>query len=429
MSQPPEVLIAGAGPAGSSMAALLAAMGHRVLVVDRAVFPRDKACSEYLSPAAVEELEKLGVVADLEAAGAAPLLGTRVFGSKGAQLTGSFDRVALPRPRTRGLAVSRRVLDARLVQAARAAGAEVREATTVEDLLYQDGAVAGAVLRDAQGQRSVQHARVVVGADGLRSIVARRIGRRRHGPPSRMAFVAHVADVTGLDGHAEMHVGPEGYVGLNQIWAGRREGGTAGSRETESAGPPARQSASTVANVALVVPTRLAAQASGRVNEFFFEQLARLPRVAGRVRLDHMVRPVLVTGPFAAWSGRIVTNGALLIGDAAEFFDPFTGEGIYSALKGAELAAAAVHHALGSGSGILPAWRLEPYRVARRSAFLGKWAIERLVGYGMLLPGLFDRAVHRLETRGMSHTFVGVTADILPARAVLNPWFLARMVL
>jgi hypothetical protein len=55
--------------------------------------------------------------------------------------------------------------------------------------------------------------------------------------------------------------------------------------------------------------------------------------------------------------------------------------------------------------------------------------IERLVGYGMLAPALFDRAVGRLERRGLGHTFVGVTGDYIPARAVLNPWFLSRMVL
>ena len=65
----------------------------------------------------------------------------------------------------------------------------------------------------------------------------------------------------------------------------------------------------------------------------------------------------------------------------------------------------------------------------RRAAYAGKWAVERLVGYGQLLPAIFDRAVRRLERRGMAHTFIGVTADLLPARAVLNPWFLTRMVL
>ena len=73
---------------------------------------------------------------------------------------------------------------------------------------------------------------------------------------------------------------------------------------------------------------------------------------------------------------------------------------------------------------------LSPYRRARRRAFAGKWAVERLIGYGMWWPALFDRAVARLGRRGtMAHTLIGVTGDFVPARAVLNPFFIARMVL
>jgi menaquinone-9 beta-reductase len=411
-SPSPDVLIAGAGPAGSALAVRLSRQGHRVLVVDRARFPRDKPCSEYLSPAAVALLSELGVVDRLLQDGAQPLLGTRVIAPCGAELTGRFPGSGAGSPPARGLSVARRILDARLVEAARAAGAEVREACVVEELLYEQGAVAGAVLRDRGGAARVVRARVVIGADGLRSVVARRIGRRRHGMPSRLALVAHVGDVTGLDGHAEMHVGETGYVGLNRIGAA----GVSGSRDN-------------VANVALVVPRRVAGAASGRVNAFFFEQLQRFPGVAGRVRPELMVREILVTGPFAAWSGRIVVDGALLVGDAADFFDPFTGEGIFSALKGAELAAAVIDPALRAGTGVLPAWRLQPYRAARRATFTGKWLVERLVGYGMLAPRLFNRAVRNLNEHGLGDTFVGVTADLLPARAVLNPAFLSRMVL
>jgi flavin-dependent dehydrogenase len=399
----PDVLIAGAGPAGSATATHLARAGHRVLVVDRAAFPRDKPCSEYMSPEAVRLLDRLGAVADLERAGAQPIDGTRVIGPRGASLVGRFSETRVRPFRSAGLAVSRRILDQRLVDGARAAGAEVRERTTVEELLYEAGGVAGVVVRNPSGSRETIRARLVVGADGLHSIVARRVGRRRHGSPVRVAFVAHVGGVPGLEGITEMHVGAPGYAGLNRI-------------------------AVDLANVALVVPRAVASGARGDVNGFFFTMLERFPGVRGRVHRDRLVRPVLVTGPFAAWSGRVVVDGALLVGDAADFFDPFTGEGIGTALRGAELAADAAIEALAL-PGPVTAAALQRYRLARRAAFLGKWTVERLVGYGMFVPALFDRAVGRLERRGLAHTFIGVTGDYVPARDILNPWFLSRMIL
>jgi flavin-dependent dehydrogenase len=403
MTTPADVLVVGAGPAGSATAFHLARLGLRVVVVDRARFPRDKPCSEYLSPEGVRLLHRIGVLPDLERAGAQPLHGTTVFGPRGSTVTGRFAGAAVRPFRDAGLSVARRVLDQRLLEAARGAGARVEESTTVEALLYAGGAIAGAVVRDRSGVARSIHARVTVGADGLRSVVARRMGRRRHGSPARLAFVAHVSDVPGLANLAEMHVGDAGYAGLNRIATG-------------------------VANVALVVPRERVRAARGDVTRFFFSTLEEFPGVRGRVRPEGLVRRVLVSGPFAAWSGRVVANGALLVGDAADFFDPFTGEGIYAALRGAELAADSLATAL-ADHGPITAHRLAPYRAARRAAFLGKWIVERLVGYGMFVPGLFDRAVARLERRGLGHTFVGVTGDFVPARAVLNPWFLSRMVL
>lgn len=403
---PPDVLIAGAGPAGSAAAVHFARSGLRVLLLDRAAFPRDKICSEYLSPEAIRLLDEFGLVRNLERAGAMPLFGTRVIGPRGSRLTGRFSETEVRPYRETGLSVPRKVLDHLLVQAATEAGAVLRERTVVEDLLYEGGGVAGAVVRDAEGRRATIRARLVVGADGLRSVVARRLAGGsppRHARPSRIAFVAHVAGVLDLDGFAEMHVSDAGYVGLNRV-------------------------GEDLANVALVLPRARAAAARGRVAEFFFDELDRFPGVRGRVDPRRLMREVLVTGPFASWSRPVTGNGALLVGDAAEFFDPFTGEGITTALRSARLAANAALAPLLGGRPVTDG-NLLPYRAARRAAFLGKWTVERLVGYGMLVPALFDRVVNRLERRGMAHTFIGVTGDYVPASAVLNPWFLTRMVL
>jgi len=309
-----DVLVAGAGPAGSATAILLARAGFSVLLVDRAAFPRDKACSEYMSPEAVRILARLGVVEILERAGAFPLEGMKVTGPRGATAHGKFALAGHHPFRPTGLSISRRILDHELLAAARAAGAAVLERTCVEELLYERGGVAGAVVRDHRAQRHSLRARLTVGADGLRSVVARRVGRRKHGASSRMAFVAHVARVSGMGPSAELHFREDAYLGLNQI----------GHDQT---------------NVALVVPSERAAHARGAVERFFTDTVAEFPGVRERVEAGEVVRPILATGPFAVWSAKVIAPGVLLVGDAADFFDPATGDGIYSALRGAELVA------------------------------------------------------------------------------------------
>ena len=397
------MLIAGAGPAGSATAVLLARSGCSVLAIDRARFPREKACSEYMSPETVRILGRLGVVEALEAAGAVPLEGLKVTASRAAA-QGRFALASPPPFRPTGLSISRRILDYQLVTAARAAGAVVSEQTSLEELLYDGGAIRGAVLRERSGQRHVVRARLTVGADGLRSVVARRIGDRTYGSPRRVAFVAHVAGVQEMSVSAELHFGRFGYVGLNPIGHG-------------------------LTNVALVVPSGEAAPARGRLEQFFFAKLREFPDVHRRLASGDLVRAVLATGPFAAWSGRVTAPGALLVGDAADFFDPFTGDGIYSALRGAELVVETMLPALHDSIGSSIEDALPEYRRMRRRVFVGKWIFERLIGWSMHLPSLFERGIARIGRRdGMASTLIGVAGGFVPARKVLNPVFIARMV-
>src|SRR5881396_422977 len=369
-----DVVVVGAGPAGATTALLLARAGASVLLVDRARFPRDKACSEYLSPATTEILQRLGggILDAVEGSAHAKLYGMKVVAPCGAAMCGRFRGG----PRPYSFALPRTTFDTILISAAGRAGAVVREGVTVENLVWEKGAVAGVTARscnskglpDGRGQRVTCNARIVVGADGLRSVVARRLGLIRSSPPRRVAFTAHVADVAGIAGVGELHVSERGYVGMGPVGGG-------------------------ITTVALVLP--LAAVRHGR-RDFragFFDELQRFPGLVGRFDPRCLVREVLVTGPFAQWSRTAVApgGGALLVGDAADFFDPFTGQGIYAALRGAELVAESLIPGLtdpGRKPGAPGVSRA--YASARRREFAGKWLLERLIGLGVGSPALTD---------------------------------------
>jgi geranylgeranyl reductase family protein len=401
-----DVVVVGAGPAGATTALLLARAGVSVLLVDRARFPRDKACSEYLSPATTAILERLGggIVDAVEASAHAKLYGMKVVAPGGAAMCGRFRGG----PRPYSFALPRTAFDTILVDAAARAGAVVREGVRVENLISDRGTVSGVVGRSENGNRETYASRVVVGADGLRSVVARRLGLVRSGPPRRVAFSAHVADVTGIDGVGELHVSERGYVGLGPIGGG-------------------------ITTVALVVPLAAVRASRSEGRDFrrdFFAELERFPGLAGRFDPRRLVRSVLATGPFAQWSRTATASGggALLVGDAADFFDPFTGQGIYAALRGAELAAACLIPALACGvSTPVPASALRPYVRARRQEFSGKWLLERLIGAGVGWPALTDRVVRRLAGRpDLADLLVSATGNIVPARRVLKASVLAR---
>ena len=398
-----DAVVVGAGPAGATSALLLARAGARVLVLDRARFPRDKPCSEYLSPATTAILERLGgeILSAVEGAAHAKLYGMKVVAPDGAVMCGRF----LDAPRPYSFALPRTTFDSILLAAAARAGAVVQERVMVDDLVWEGGAVAGVIARFTTGRREVCRARVTIGADGLRSVVARRLGLVRTAPPRRVAFTAHVADVAGVDGLGELHVSHRGYVGLGPVGEG-------------------------ITTVALVVPVRQLRRGVDHRRDFFAE-LDRFPGLTGRFDPRHLVRDILATGPFGQWSRTAVApgGGALLVGDAADFFDPFTGQGIHAALRGAELVADCLIPALGRGvSGSLPVATLRPYGRARRRAFLGKWMLERLIGVGVGWPVLTNRVVRRLARRSdLADLLVSAAGNTVPARRVLAPSVLAQL--
>ena len=395
------VVIVGGGPAGSALAYALARSGARPIVVDRATFPRPKPCAEYLSPQASRVLASMHVLGEVERSGAAQLAGMVIRAPSGTRVVGEFAGCSMKGFRDRGLSVRREILDQILLRAARDAGADVREATHVVDVV-RDATGRAYGVRVADGTEI--RAEMVVGADGLRSIVARRLGLASSARwPRRYALVTHYRGVEEIGECGEMHVERSGYVGIADVGGG-------------------------VTTVALVVPARHA-RGFARGREAFLEAwLAARPQLARRFAGATRVSPVVATGPFASRARRAWAPGAALVGDAADFFDPFTGEGIYAALHGGELLAPHIIEALGAESLGSADRALARYDAMRRREFGGKWTVEWLIGVVVGSPRLMNRCARVLAARkDMADLLVGVTGDFVPASAVLNARYILSL--
>lgn len=401
-----QVIVVGGGPAGSSSAYFLASQGIDVLVIDRARFPRDKVCAEYLSPECSRILDRMDALDATESAGPAHLAGMRVRAPNGAIIHGEFAAAhGFSGFRDRGLAVRRTLLDSILLNRARSAGAHFKEATRVTGMSLEGGRVRGVNVLQ-QGKEKTLRAELVVGADGLRSVIARRLGLHRSARwPRRIALVSHYTGVGGIGAFGEMFVDKSGYFGFADVGGG-------------------------VTNVALVVPVSSAAEVAADRADFFESWIAERQHLAERFTNAVRIDPVRATGPFASFAKSAWCPGAALVGDAADFFDPFTGEGIYAALRGGELLAESTGAAIRSGGTDSLDRALEAYATDRKSEFRGKWKVERLTGAAISSPRVFNWIARTLQRRrDIADILVGVAGDFIPAREVLRPSFMMKFLL
>ena len=311
-----DVVVAGAGPAGALAACLLARAGARVALIDRSRFPRPKLCGDTLNPGAVALLGRHVDVTPLKAR-STPIAGMLLSGPGPVFVRGSYGEGVT------GLGVTRDVLDAWLVNEAASAGATLIEETTVTGpQVSADGRVTGVELRHRSGSASAVTAAITLGADGRRSRLGEACGLSRCATrPRRWAIGAYFEGVTELSTLGEMHVRDGHYLGVAPTADGR-------------------------ANACLVQPRAPREAEWGTPHALLASRLRADPVLGRRFARAVASTKATVLGPLAIDTRTPGCAGLLLIGDAAGFVDPMTGDGIRLALASAELAAAAAFDVL-----------------------------------------------------------------------------------
>lgn len=328
-----DVAIVGGGPAGASCAAFCAAAGLRALVLERANFPREKVCGDCLNPTCWPVLERLGVAAQVRAAPHGKLSSVDFI-----DLNGRVVTAALPSGVEAEIAIRRSVLDQILLLRAQSLGAEVREGETLLSLERN----AHWKLRTDHSQEA---ARVLVAADGRNSTVARLCGLMPRKGPDRVALQSHVPLPENFGDRVVLQLLREGYSGQAPVGDG-------------------------LLNLCLVSrPNDLLAIKRWAEREF------ALP-------LEHAWRTI---APLARAALPARRPGLLLVGDAARVVEPFTGEGIFYALRSGEMAAAAI----GAGN-------LGSYAVAHRKLYTGRLWINALARQAVEHPRLTSRLLRFL---------------------------------
>ncbi|MEO6991971.1 MAG: FAD-dependent oxidoreductase [Candidatus Baltobacteraceae bacterium] len=389
-----DVVVVGGGPAGATTALLLARAGFDVVVAERAAFPRRKVCGEYLNAGALATLERLHLD-DLVRALGTPLHSVRLC------LAGS-DPLTLPFERP-GLSIERATLDDAILTAAVNAGARLVR-LRVENVLASEGRVRGIAGRGEDGVPIAIGARAVVGADGVGSVVARKLGlARRMRGSKRFALGGHFGGCTLEPSTIEMHVGPIGYVALNPL----------GER---------------LANVMVVVSGASLARWRNDVDAGVRATIARFPVAAGRIEGATRIGGRVAIGPLAFSVSRAGVAGAVLAGDAAGSVDPFVGGGVELALASACAAATAVCQALrdvaGSDRATL-AYAREWATVLRR-----RRRLAALVALVIDVPPLARRVSRRLaQVPERAGALLAALTGVGPSERALSPAALAGLIL
>ncbi len=320
-----DVLVIGGGPAGSTVAALLAEKGRRVVVLEKERHPRFHI-GESLLPMNLPLLERLGVLDQVRAIGVVKY-GAEFNSDRHHNGVSTFYFAeALDKRHPYAFQVRRSEFDHILLQNAQAKGAEVHQETRVKDVEFEQGRPVCVRAQDASGQSRSWRPRFVIDASGRDTFLSKRLRLKQRSPRHQTAAIfSHFENVSRREGRDEGNISicwfAQGWFWMIPL----RDGSM---------------------SVGAVCWPEYLKQRDCSPEDFLWRTIAQCPAVAQRMAEARMIAPARATGNYSYNASTMYGDGFLLVGDAYAFVDPVFSSGVFLAMNGAVGSAEVVEHCL-----------------------------------------------------------------------------------
>lgn len=382
-----DVIVVGAGPAGCSAASFIAQKGLEVLLVDKAKFPRDKVCGDGFSASSLAVLERVGALEVIEEMNPFKIDGITVSSPNGTIM--SALNPSIKGLRDYGYVIPRKEFDYQLLKFVKGIPkVKVLESFYVKEMVYNGSNVCG-----VRSDGETFTGKVIIGADGVHSIIAKKLSLRNDNPKHRaLAVRAYFENVENLNHYLEIHYEESILPGYAWIF------------------PTSEHSA----NVGVGVGTRF--MDTKEIKTLFYRFLERNSYARKKLKNSQMIENSFKGCPltFGSFPSKRSYRNVLLIGDAASFVDVLTGEGIYYALRSGEYAAQAIDEILRKSNNVERVgtvyeklWRKE----FRWKEFYAGYLQQSLLNNKHVVNFNINRASKRIKN---AETLVGVIGHRMP---------------
>ncbi len=367
------IVIAGAGPAGTSLAIRLALQDFDVTLIERETFPRHKLCGEFISPECLPHFEDLGLLDEMLSAGGERITETRFYAPGGRNFgvsSGSFHGEGF------ALSLSRDEMDMLLLDRAKALGVKVYEDSSVSAISITKGRAENLTARRGNGERFEIAANLFIDATGRSRVLSKLVEKQNQHRNQRAAeqrslfvgFKSHVKGATVENGSCEIYLFPGGYGGLSPVQIG-------------------------VANHCFLVRSSIAREFGGDAGKIVANVVFRNKRAAETLKnAEPVIDWLAVSVDGFGRNEPSRTANLLSIGDSAAFIDPFTGSGMLMAFQSAALLAESIvlhHHS--------PASIRESYQTKYENYFARRLSFCSVLRRAAFVPHLPTLAISLLN--------------------------------